>query len=152
MKINYSAEPKNEEKAVKAMARDLDISFKDAVNVASHLKGMRLPAAIDLAEAVVNLEKSIPYPRYNTGVGHRRGRHQATVGKYPAKTAAKVKALLENLQANAESKGLDVESLTITHIQALKGVARQRRRPKGRWRPWTRQFVNLQAIAEESTA
>ena len=38
------------------------------------------------------------------------------------------------------------------NIQALKGVARMRRRPKGRWRPWTRQFVNLQAIAEESTA
>ncbi len=149
MKINYSAEPKNVEKAVKAMARDLDISFKDAVNVANHLKGMRLPAAIDLTDAVVKLEKSVPYPRYNTGVGHRKGTHQATVGKYPVKTATKVKGLLENLRTNAESKGLDTEALTITHIQALKGVSRTRRRPKGRWRPWTRQFVNLQAIAEE---
>ncbi|MFH1721379.1 MAG: 50S ribosomal protein L22 [Candidatus Altiarchaeota archaeon] len=149
MKLNYSSEPQNPDKAVSAMARDLDISFKDAVNISVKLKDMRLNDAIELMEAVIKLEKSVPYLRFQTGIGHRKGTHQAKIGKYPQKAALKAKAMLENLRSNAENKGLDTEKLRITHIQAQLGIGRVRRRPKGRWKMWTRQFVNLQAIAEE---
>jgi len=57
--------------------------------------------------------------------------------------------MLANLQSNAEYKGLDVEKLRITHIQAQKGLTRMRRKPKGRWKMWARQLVSIQAIAEE---
>ncbi|MFC2153961.1 50S ribosomal protein L22 [Candidatus Altiarchaeota archaeon] len=149
MKIKYSQQPKKEDKAVKAMARDLDISFKDAVNICSHLKGMKVPDAINLLEAVAKLDKTIPYPRFSTGIGHRKGTHQEKISKYPKKASLKIKGMLENIQGNADYKGLDTERLKITHIQALEGVSRVRRRPKGRWRVWQRQFVNVQAIAEE---
>ena len=73
MELHYSKQPKNEAKAVKAMARDQDVSFKSAVVVADQLRGMPLNKAFALLEEVISLKKPIAYRKFTKGVGHRKG-------------------------------------------------------------------------------
>lgn len=132
------------------MGRDFDISFKHAVEICDKLRGMELSDAIKLLESVVALERTIPFRRFNKGIGHRRGLGRDNVGKYPKKAASFILRVLRNLEANADFRGLDLGRLRITHIQALKGISRKRRKPRGRWTIWRRELVSIQAIAEES--
>ncbi len=150
MKLEYSVKPIDEGNIVKGMGRDMNISFKDAVAICDKLRGMELADAVSLLEAVIALERTITFRRFNKGIGHRRGLGKENVGKYPKKAAGMIVNVLRNLEANADYKGLDVDKLRITHIQALKGISRRRRKPKGRWATWRTQLVNVQAIAAES--
>ena len=150
MKLHYSLKPKDESRIVKGMGRDLNISFKHAVVICDKLRGMMLMDAIKLLEAVIALERTIPFKKFKKGIGHRRGMGKENTGKYPKKAASEILNVLRNLETNADYKGLDPEKLRIIHIQALKGIARLRRKPKGRWAIWRSQLVNVQAIAEES--
>jgi large subunit ribosomal protein L22 len=149
MEIKYSKKPANESKAVKALGRDLDISFKDAVTLSNWVSGKNLSTAAAMLEAVVSLKRAVPYPKYNKGVGHRRGNMKVKTARYPKKAASAVLDVVKNLQSNAEYRGLDAEKLKLTHIQAQKGVVRKRKKPKGRYRTWKREFVHVQAVAEE---
>jgi large subunit ribosomal protein L22 len=149
MELQYSLKPKDESKLVKGMGRDMNISLKHAVVVCDKLRGMKLTDAISLLEAVVALEKTIVFRRFNKGIGHRGGLGKENIGKYPMKAAGEILNVLRNLEANADYKGLDAKNLRITHLQALKGIARRRRKPKGRWAVWRSQLVNVQAVAEE---
>ncbi len=150
MELHYSTKPKDEGKAVKGMGRDLNISPKHAVVICDKLRGMKLTDAINLLEAVIALEKTIVFRKFKKGIGHRRGLGKENIGKYPKKAAGEILNILRNLETNADYKGLDIERLKITHIQALKGIARRRRKPRGRWAVWRTQLVNVQAIVEES--
>lgn len=149
MELAYSlkADPA---KTACGMARDLNISFKHAVEVCSAVKGMDVNEAVSFLESVTRLEMPVPFKKYPGGVGHRKG--VSLPGKYPKKTALEVINLLNNIKSNAEYKGLDSENLIIKHIQALKGISRLKRKPKGRWKPWSMQFVTIQAVAEEVEA
>lgn len=150
MELKYSTKPVDEAKAVKGMGRDLNISFKHAVEICTRLRGMKLPAAINLLEDVIALKRTIPFRRFNKGIGHKRGLGKDALSAYPKKASRFILEVLKNLQANAEYRGLDPESMKITHIQALRGISRRRRKPKGRWTIWKTELVNVQAIAEET--
>lgn len=134
---------------MKGMARDLNISFKDAVVLCDAVRGMLLETAKPYLEDVIALETPIPYRRFNTSVGHRSNLPNHGPGKYPQKAARELLLLLNNITTNAEYKGLITENLKITHLQAQKGIARRRRKPKGRWRMWKTQLVHIQAVCEE---
>ncbi len=146
MELKYSVKP--EGKAAKAMGRDMNVSFKDMVVVADAIRGKKIGDAIRLMEEVIALKQPIPYRRYQRGVGHRKGT-QVKIGKYPKKAAGHALDVLKNLQANAEYQGLDVERLKLTHVQAQKGFARIRRKPKGRWTIWNTEYCHLQVVGEE---
>ncbi|MBD3261829.1 MAG: 50S ribosomal protein L22 [Candidatus Altiarchaeales archaeon] len=150
MKINYSKKEVDGSTSVSAQGRDMNISFKDAVVLSDFLRGKTLSSALKQLDAVVEKKLPVPYRRFNTGIGHRKG-GQAKVGKYPVKAAQHFKDVLRNLEGNAEYKGLEAEDLKIIHIQALKGRAILKRKPKGRWKPWSTQYVNIQVIAQEQT-
>lgn len=150
MELRYAFRTDDESKAAKAMGRDLDISFKSAHMISRRLKGMLVSDAIKLLEDVKSFKRIIPFDRYKDGVGHRRGVRGHNVGRYPKKAADKILGVLHNLESNAEYKGFDTESLRIVHIEAQKGVARKRRKPKGRQRLWRRQFVSVQVVAFET--
>jgi large subunit ribosomal protein L22 len=146
MEFKYAVKPK--EMQVKAMGRDMNVSFKDMVVLASAIRGKKLGKAIELMNDVIALKKPVPYRRFNNGVGHRRG-DNAKVGKYPKKAAKHVLAVLMNLQANAEFRGYDAERIMLTHVQAQRGVSRLRRKPKGRWTVWNTEYCHMQMIGEE---
>lgn len=149
MELEYAFKPEDESRIAKAMGRGANISFKHAVVICDKLRGMNLGDAVELLEAVVALEKTIPFRRFNTGVSHRKGLSKDKVAKYPKKAAGEIRNVLRNVEANAEYKGLDIERLKIINIQANKGIARKRRKPKGRWRMWKTQLVSIQVIAQE---
>lgn len=149
MELKYSTE-KEKTSSVKAMGRDLNISFKNAVELCKFVKGRTIPKALTLLEDVIEKKRHVPYTRFKTGIGHRKG-DTDKIGKYPVKAAQKVLEIVRNLEVNAEYKGLDPENMEITHLQALKGRAILKRRPKGRWKAWKTQYVHIQAIAEEQS-
>ena len=146
MELRYSIKP--DDKAVKAMGRDMNVSFKDMIMVAEAIRGKRLEKAIKTMEEVIALKKAIPYRRFNKGIGHRKG-DQYKQGKFPKKAAKHTLAVLKNLEANAEYKGYDTSNVRITHCQAQMGVSRARRKPKGRWTPWETEYCHIQMVAKE---
>ena len=148
MKLNYAFQPTTDKSIARASGKDLNVSLKHTIMLCGKLRNMMLNDAILLLEKVIKFERAIEFTRFNKGIGHRRGT-QAKVGKYPKKAAHEILNILQNLQSNADFKGLDLENLRIVHIQAQKGVARRRRKPKGRYKLWRSQLVHVQVIAEE---
>ncbi|MFH1054725.1 MAG: 50S ribosomal protein L22 [Candidatus Altiarchaeota archaeon] len=146
MKLKYSIKPG--EKTVKAMGRDMNVSFKDMIMVAEAIKGKNIETAIKRMEDVVSLKRPIPFRRFNTGIGHRPG-NQFKMSRYPVKAAGYALKILKNLQSNAEFKGYDSEKVKITHSQAQHGVSRPRRKPKGRYTTWETEYCHLQVVGKE---
>ena len=149
MELKYSCKTEDEAKIVKAMGRDMNVSFKDAIVIADKIRGMKLPNAITYLEKVSVLKQAVPYKEYNKGIGHREGNTFKTA-KYPQKAAKHVIEVLKNAQANAEFKGLDADKMKLVHVQAQKGLGRHRRKPTGRWGAWTTQYVHFQIVAKEN--
>ncbi|MFH1403915.1 MAG: 50S ribosomal protein L22 [Candidatus Altiarchaeota archaeon] len=149
MKINYSIQPADKERTVKSIGRDMNVSFKDMVMIADNIRGMALPKAISFMEEVIAKSRPVRYTRFQTGIGHRKG-SQVKIGKYPVKAAAYTISVLKNLEANAEFKGLEASKVKLFHVQALHGVSRARRKPKGRWATWNTEYVHLQVVGREA--
>src|SRR3990172_5853613 len=103
--------------SAKAIGRELDISFKHAVNICTWIRGRNLQDAETLLTDVIGLKRAVPLRRFNTMVPHRKGAGFGP-GRYPAKAAAAILRVLENAENNAEQTALDVEDLVISHIPA----------------------------------
>jgi len=146
MELKYSVE--GDEKTIKAMGRDMNVSFKNMVMVAQSIRGKMLPKAIEHMEQVIDLKRTVPFTRFAKGIGHRSG-NQLKTSKYPKKAAQYTLDVLKNLRANAEFKGYDPENIKIIHSQANHGVSRPRRKPRGRWTIWQTEFCHLQVIGKE---
>ncbi|MCS4541589.1 MAG: 50S ribosomal protein L22 [Euryarchaeota archaeon] len=149
-KLGYSLKAVNVEKTAKVMGRALQISPKDSVEICRVLRGMRLIKAKDLLEKVSKKKTPIPYKRYRSKVGHKRGVNW-DAGRYPVKAAKQILEILENAESNAVYKGLDVERLYIKHISAKKTTPLPGWTPRafGRVTPFETQRTHIEAILEE---
>ncbi len=111
--IMQSYDPKTQAKAV---SLSMPISTKKTVEMCLRIRGKELAKAQAYLRRVIALEQPVAYTRHNSGgAGHKPG---MAVGRYPVKTAQFVLKLLEQVEANAENKGLNPKSLAITHIAA----------------------------------
>jgi large subunit ribosomal protein L22 len=118
-KLDYSYNKKfDEEKTVRAMGKDLRISFKDSVEICKAIKGKRLSFAKKFLNEVIDLKRAVPYRRFKKGLAHHKGLSKFYSGAYPQKTSEHILKLLNNAEANAEFKGLDMDRLFIKHINA----------------------------------
>lgn len=118
----YSFQNFEKSKHVRASLRETQISHKHAREVALAIKDMYLNSARDYLEGVVNLEKPVAYRRYKKQVGHRSNLQGFPSGRFPVKTARAFLRLLDNLEANAEYKGMDLDRLKLIHVSAYQGV------------------------------
>ncbi len=136
------------EKSARAMKKGCNISPKDAVNIAHNIRGMNLTKAMDFLNRVIKKEEPVRYFRYLDSVSHRKG---AGPGRYPVKACEHFIQLLENVEANAEFKGLDTDNLKIIYVSADKGMILKRYMPKayGRAGANNRDLVNLSVVVEE---
>ncbi|MCL5987326.1 MAG: 50S ribosomal protein L22 [Candidatus Thermoplasmatota archaeon] len=143
----YSIEEIPEKTAI-ALKKNCNISVKDSVNVAHNIRGMMLSDAVDFLNLVLKKEKPVKYFRYLDSVSHRKG---AGPGRYPVKACKSFLQLLENVESNAEFKGLNTDSLRILHITADKGTMLKRYTPKayGRAGANNRDMVNLAVVVKE---
>ncbi|MGC9106816.1 MAG: 50S ribosomal protein L22 [Infirmifilum sp.] len=136
-------------KTVKASLRDVSMSYKATVETLRLIKGKKLSEAKKILEEVASMKKPVPYRRFNGKVGHKKG--VSGPGRYPVKVAKKLLGLLENLENNAEFKGLDVENLRIVHAAAHKSFKIRNYLPRafGRATPYYDQLVHVEVIGEE---
>ena len=119
--FGYSFEGYDPLMHVRSSRREADVSPKAAREVCTSIKGMRLKKAQNFLGEVSSLKRSVPFRRHKKEVAHRSSSDKFHSGKYPVKAAKEVLQGLENLEANAEFKGLDPERLTIIHASVSRG-------------------------------
>jgi len=146
--MKYSTEF-DKEKCASAYGRDQHVSPKHSREVCKEIVGMTTPSAEKYLEAVIAMERAVPYTRFNNEFGHRKGMGS---GRYPVKASAKVLELLREAVANAEFKGLDADKLVVKHASAYKGRKLKRYMPKaqGRSGEHSETTANIEIIVEET--
>lgn len=149
--FSYSFQNYNKTKHVRASLRDADISHKDAREVCKAIKGMNILRAREYLENVVALKQPVPFRRYKLQVGHKSQLQGFPSGRYPVKTARELLKLLDNLEANAEYKGMDIDRLKIIHAAAYPGVKIRNfiERAFGRATPYYNILTHVELVAME---
>ena len=132
----------------KALGRELTISPKLSREVAGMVRGMKVDKAIQALEDVVALKRPVPLKRYNKRVSHKQG---VGPGRYPEKVAKAFLNVIQSAVANAEYKGLDVDSMVLRTITVSRGKTIPGHMPRahGRATQWNQETVNLEVIIEE---
>ena len=126
-----------------AVGRSLPISFKQSVEICRFIKNKNVNYAKKILQSVVNKKAAIPFRRYNSDLGHKR---KVGPARYPEKASIHFIKLIENVEANAQFKGMNTSNLIIAHVSAHKaGKAwhfgrKQRRRMKR---------TNVEIVVEE---
>ena len=140
---NYAIQNYETEKMARVVGRSLPVSTKQAIEISNRIRKKTLVRAKKILENVVAMKEAIPHKRFLDGVGHIPG---IGPGRYPVKTCKAVLKLLDSVEANAQNKALNVNSLYICHIAAQKAskqwhYGRQRRRQMKR--------TNLEIVVRE---
>jgi len=152
--VKYAREPDNPTKACKARGSDLRVHFKNTRETAQAIKGLTLVKAKRYLEDVLAHKQAIPFRRFCGGVGRTaqaKSRHSNGQGRWPVKSATFLLGLLKNAESNAEVKGLDVDTLTISHIQVNQAQRQRRRtyRAHGRINPYMSSPCHIELTLSE---
>jgi len=140
--VKYAREPDNPTKSCKARGSDLRVHFKNTREAGFALKKKTLIEAKKFLEDVVDHKRAIPFRRFCGGVGRTaQAKNEGSTNgqaRWPAKSCEFLLGLLKNAESNAEVKGLDVDSLVISHIQVNQAQKQRRRtyRAHGRINPY----------------
>ena len=115
---------------------------------------MKLKKAIKYLEDVLEHKRAIPYFQYTGHIGRTPQAKElihTAQGRWPEKSVKLVHQLLKNLNANAESKGLDAEKCSISHTAVNRAVQGRRRtyRAHGRISPYLSSNCHVELFATE---
>jgi len=120
---------------------------------------MTLKKAKGYLENVLKKTEAIPFRFYNGCIGrHAQAKNApggaATQCRWPTKSCKFLLHLLKNAESNAEVKGLDTESLEISHIQVNRAQKQRRRtyRAHGRTNPYMSSPCHIEMILSEKVA
>ena len=102
----------------KVIGRDLSISTKQAVEISKFIKGKTIKRSKELLSKVIEGKLVVPFTRFNRDTGHKKGK--IGPGRYPKKASSIIVKLLNSLEANAQNKGLDTNSIYIKKMIANK--------------------------------
>ncbi|MEK0338245.1 MAG: 50S ribosomal protein L22, partial [Nitrosopumilus sp.] len=104
----------------------------------------------DFLQAVINKERAVAFRRFKNQVGHRSDPGMMS-GRYPQKTAKEFIKVLDNLESNAEYKGMDLDRLKIINATVHKGVTIKRFTPRAMGRATAKNDVltHVELIAQE---
>ena len=151
-KYAYDNKEVDESKVARAKASSLKISPKHSVEICSAIRGMEVSKAKAYLNDVIEMKKAVPFKRHNSGVCHRKGMKGWAAGRYPVKASKAILKVLENAEANAEYKGMDVENLKIEHISSHKGMVIRGARPRafGRVTPFNTPTTHIQIVLVEA--
>ncbi len=150
MHFGYSFQNYDQTRHVRAALREKTISHKHAREIAVAIKGMSIEKARNYLQAVVNLERAVPFRRYHNEVGHKSDTGVMS-GRYPKKAATEFSRLLDNLESNAEYRGMDLDRLKIINATVHKGRKIQRFTPRaqGRATPKVDILTHVELVAQE---
>lgn len=149
-RFSYAFQKYDGTKHVRSSLREKDISHKHAREIAVSIKGLSIEKARDYLQDVINKERAVPFRRYKTQVGHRSD-PGVMAGRYPQKSAKEFIKLLDNLESNAEYKGMDLDRLKIINATTHKGVIVKRFTPRamGRATPKDNVLTHVELVAQE---
>jgi len=137
---------------VRAAIREKSISHKHSREIAVAIKGLSIEKAREFLENVVTKNIAVPYRRYHNEVAHRSNiRDGFSAGRFPQKAANEFLKLLDNLESNAEYKGMDLDRLRIVSAVVHKGTKLKRFTPRamGRSSPKVDTLVHVELVAQE---
>ncbi len=149
-RYDYAFQNFDSTKHVRASIREKKISHKHARETAHAIKGLTLEKARDYLLSVVGMDRAIPFGRFKNQVGHRSDPGMMS-GRYPQKTAKEFLKLLDNLESNAEYKGMDMDRLKIINATSHKGVVLKRFIPRAQGRATDKNDVltHVELVAQE---
>ena len=149
-RYGYAFQNYDSTKHVSASMREKKITNKHAREVSVAIKGLSVEKARDYLQSVIEHKRSIPFRRFKNQVGHRTDPGVMS-GRYPEKTVKEVLKLLDNLESNAEYKGMDLDRLKIINVTAQKGMVIQRFIPRAQGRATAKNDVltHIEIIAQE---
>ncbi len=98
---------------------NLPISTKKSVEICDFIRNKKLEDAKFFLGQVINKKSAVPFKRYDMDLAHKTG---ISAGAYPIKAASYILKVLQNVEANAENKGLDRSNLKISYLIANKGT------------------------------
>ncbi len=151
----YSTEPDNATKTCKARGSYLRVHYKNTREAAAAIKGMGLLKAINYLKDVKEHKQIVPFRRHHGGVGRHAQAKQfksaGSLGRWPEKSCTFLLNLLQNLQSNAELKGLDLEQLYLSHVQvnAAPKMRRRTHRAHGRINAYLSSPCHIELMATE---
>ena len=150
-KWGYSFTKFDANEIAKASGRDLHISPKAAREICKTICHMKLDVAKRFLQDVIDKKRAVPYRRHNKEVPHKAGIEGWSAGRYPVKASTEILKLLDSLEANAETKNLDVERLKIVHAAAQRARLAKRYIPRafGRSSPSFDQLCHVEFAVEE---
>ena len=130
--------------SAKVIGRNLTISTKHAIVISKFIRGKNLKWAKKKLEGVIDMKVAVPFTVHNKKVAHRKGKMAA--GRYPVNASKEILMLLNSLDANAQNKGLDTDSIYISSI-----IPNHASRPmhSGRKSRTMMKRTHLEIIAEE---
>jgi len=149
-RFNYAFQNYDATRHVRSSVREKDMSHKHAREVAVAIKGLSIEKARDYLLAVINQKRAVAFRRYKNQVGHRSDPGVMS-GRYPEKTAGEFLKLLDNLESNAEYKGMDMDRLKIINATTHKGVVIKRFIPRAQGRATDKNDVltHVELVAQE---
>ena len=149
-RFDYAFQNYDATKHVRSSLREKDISHKHAREIAVAIKGLSIEKARDYLQAVINKQRAIAFGRYKNQVGHRSDPGMMS-GRYPQKSAKEFIKVLDNLESNAEYKGMDLDRLKIINATVHKGVLVKRFTPRamGRATPKNNVLTHVELVAQE---
>jgi large subunit ribosomal protein L22 len=109
---NYS-----KEHMARAIGMSLPISFKQSVEICRYIKNKDVSEAKKILQDTIEKKIAIPFKRYNWDLGHKKKTGPA---RYPKNASKEIIKLIENVEANAQFKGLNTSNLIIAHVNAHK--------------------------------
>ena len=147
---DYAFQNYDQTRHVRASLREKQISHKHAREVAKSIMGLSVEKARDYLNDVISKKRAVAFRRYKIQVGHRSDPGMMA-GRYPEKSAAEFIKLLDNLEANAEYKGLDPDRLRIINATVHKGMIIKRFTPRAMGRTTAKNNVltHVELVAAE---
>ena len=149
-RYNYAFQDYDATRHVRSSIREKGMSHKHAREVAVSLKGLSIEKARDYLQAVISKKRAVRFGRYKNQVGHKSDPGMMA-GRYPQKTAKEFIKVLDNLESNAEYKGMDLDRLRIVNATVHKGVVVKRFIPRamGRATPKNNVLTHVELVARE---
>ncbi|SHO46879.1 50S ribosomal protein L22P [Nitrosotalea sinensis] len=150
MHFSYAFQNYDKTRHVRAALREKTISHKHAREIAHTIKGKSIESARIYLQSVVGLERAVPFKRYHNEVGHKSDSGVMS-GRYPQKAASEFIRLLDNLESNAEYRGMDLDRLKIINATVHKGRKLERFTPRamGRATPKVDILTHVELVAQE---
>ena len=150
MQFKYAFQNYDRTRHVRASLREKTISHKHAREIAVKIKGMSIESARNYLQDVIRLKRAVPFRRYHNEVGHKSDTG-VMAGRYPQKAANEFVKLLDNLESNAEYRGMDLDRLKIINATVHKGrkIARFTPRAMGRASPKINILTHVELVAQE---